>query len=241
MDVNHLQAKATSWVNDNHNTPNINWSGQNSECLTYQGQTVQVADLGPGLKAEIEGCHKLISQLVGNHNFLSNLPEKLHDNFSITRMNYSPFDSQESTVPMFFAKVLAHQKKPITTPEGEFNIEVIEDIVDVIGQLNAKLFLLTYFTGAITIRGTEISAFRARNTSEPRNFYIEDTKEGLQCFIIQDYSKTSNRQGKQEARVHFPAPEVQKLLIIFLYCIRPAEVIMVQKLLSTVHSDVTSR
>lgn len=198
--------------------------------VAYEGQKVVLDDLRSGLKALINHCWDIIHMMVGDYNFLADLPTAVQDNHSKRGMNHCFFEGLPSTQEKFFQLVIKHTQLALTIQDGrnfEWHKENTKKILGLIGKLNDNLAILTYWTGAITIRGTELMQLQVRNAIEGRNVFVNDGSDGLEVFLMQHYSKTSHRYEREDLRLHMPAQQVQKLLLVFLYCIRPAEASMI--------------
>lgn len=242
-DLDYKQKFATKWVLSSPKAPQITWD-TDAKWIAFDGRKIVLNDLRYGLKAVIERCHDILHKMVGEYNFVADLPTEINDNHGKKGMNHCFFHGLPPTQAKFFQLAIKHTQMALSVGKGReavWHEENTKILLGWIGDLNDNLAILTYWTGAITIRGTELMEMQVRNSVEDRNVFVNDGSDGLELFLMQYYSKTCNRYERHESRMHMPAPQVQELLLVYLYCIRPAEAAMVCGVYGEMERDLTEK
>jgi hypothetical protein len=230
MALSSLQSKVTSLAHSEKRPPNITIS-PDVTCISIQGRRLHLDKWRKGLQDLFEDTKTRLHKLLRENSFEITIPADLPDDQTCDTRGYSWLDKGPfTTEPKPLMKLLLEDlANPVAIKRGD-TLQWIPGAMLLFMQdasaITEQLAVLNHIINAPALRGVEFLDCKIRNSTLPRNYYID---HGQDIFITM-WTKTDGPRDVTSYIPVFPPPPLQELNRQFLILVRPVEVEFAEKL-----------
>jgi hypothetical protein len=206
-----------------------------AQCISIHGRKLHLDKWRTGLQNLLENTKARIHKLLRENDFEINIPADLPDDQTCTVRGHGwldrgPFTSEPK--PLMRA-LLEDQVNPVAVKSRSASDGLLWipahmlTFMQEASEITQQLAVLNHIVNAPSLRGVEFLDCKIRNSTTPRNYYID---HGQDVFITMRIKTDGPRDTTSYIPV-FPPPPLQELNRQFLILVRPVEVEFAERLL----------